>query len=199
MAHYEHLPIYKSVMTAALYTLLLGALSGLFLTLMDRIDEHGVVQRFKTPLAWLCGALAAASMAASMHCYSFVYPFLFAQCLEWTVKGKIDFPSHVFFLFLLGLWFGHRIDLLQQYAPAIAFFCAVRWFSGSWLKKRITPEGRAARIWYASYLEKFLSDIVFALFLGQWLLVVYAIGYTWACRITKQMLPGDEKGARCHA
>lgn len=186
-------------MTALVYTILLGALSGLFLTLMDRIDEHGVVRRFKTPLNWFCGVLAAACMTASMHYYTFVYPFLFAQCIEWIIKGKIDFPSHVFFLFLLGLWFGHRLELLQQYGGAIVIFLSVRWFSGSFLKKRIATEGRGARILYASYLEKFLSDIALAMLLGQWLLVVYAIGYTWACKITKQMLPGDEKGVRCHA
>lgn len=186
-------------MTTALYALVLGALSGLFLTLMDRIDEHGVVRRFKAPLAWLCGILAAGCMVLSMQRFTFVYPFLFAQCIEWIAKGKIDFPSHVFFLFLLGLWFGHRLELLQQYGGAIVIFLAVRWFSGSWLKKRIAPEGRAAQVLYVSYLEKILSDIALVMFLGQWLLVVYAIGYIWACKITKQMLPGDEKGARCHA
>ena len=176
-------------MTAPLYALLLGAVSGLFLTLMDRIDEHRVVNRFRAPLAWLCGILAAGCMAVSMQRFQFVYPFLFAQCIEWTVKGKIDFPSHVFFLFLLGLWFGHRIDLLWQYAPAITLFLAMRWFSGSWLKRRIAPDGRAGRLLYDRYLEKFLSNIVLAMAVGQWLLLVYSVGYTWSCRLTKQLLP----------
>ena len=186
-------------MTAPVYALLLGALSGLFLTLMDRIDEHGVVQRFKTPLAWLCGVLAACCMILSMQRFAFVYPFIFAQCLEWIVKGKIDFPSHVFCLFLLGLWFGSRIDLLRLYALAIALFLALRWFSGSWLKTRIAADSRAWRVVYGSYLEKFLCGTVLALFVGEWLLLIYVASYTVLNFFVKRLLPGQQNGTALHA
>lgn len=186
-------------MTTALYALLLGMLSGLFLTLMDRIDEHNAVRRFKTPLAWLCGVLAAAFMVLSMQRFTFIYPFLFDQCLEWIMKGKIDYPSHVFCLFLLALWFGQRLDLLDHFAPVIGLFIGVRWFSGSWLKGRIQPRGRVYRVLYASYLEKILSNILLAAFVSEWLLLVYSVGYTCSCRITKNVFPEQQPALVRHA
>lgn len=167
----------------------LGLLAGLFLTLMDRIDEHRIIERHRTALAYLAATATSVCMAWSIEQFPVLYPFLLVLCLEWIVKDKIDFPSHVFFLFLLTLYFGWRIDWLWRYAPYIALFMAVRYVSGSLLRHRLSEKPGFFRWYYASYLEKFASDIVLAIALSNFLLLVYAVGFTVACLYTKRLLP----------
>lgn len=183
-------------MTNIFVALLLGLLSGIFLTLMDRIDEHRVVERHRTILAYLSATATAASMAWSIEQFLVIYPFLFGMCVEWIIKNKIDYPSHVFFLFLLTLYFGWRIDLLWLYAPYIALFMAVRYISGSLLRRRLGGQPGFFRWYYANYWEKFVCGIVLAIALSSLTIVVYAVGFTIACLYTKRLLP--EKG-NCHA
>lgn len=171
---------------------LLGLLSGTFITLMDRIDEHRIVERHRTLLAYLAAIATAASMVWSIEQFPVLYPFLFGLCVEWIVKDKIDFPSHVFFLFLLTLYFGWRIDLLWLYAPYIALFLAVRYVSGSFLRRRLGGKPGFFRWYYASYWEKFVCDIVLAIALSSLVVVIYAVGFTVACLYTKRLLPEKE-------
>lgn len=166
----------------------LGLFSGTFLTLMDRIDEHRIVDRHRTIFAYLAAIAAAGSMAWSTEQFPVLYPFLFGLCVEWIIKDKIDFPSHVFFLFLLTLYFGWRIDLLWQYAPYVALFLAVRYVSGSFLRRKLGEKPGFFRWYYASYWEKFVCNIVLAIALSSFSIVVYAVGFTVACLYTKRLL-----------
>lgn len=182
--------------TGFLVTFCWGLLSGILLTLMDRIDEHHVVERHRTILAYLTAIATAVSMAWSIEQFPVLYPFLFGLCVEWIIKNKIDFPSHVFCLFLLTLYFGWRIDLLWLYALYLALFLAVRHVSGSLLRRRLGGKPGFFRWYYASYWEKFVCNIVLAIALSSFLIVVYAVGFTVACLYTKRLLPEKED---CHA
>jgi len=169
----------------------LGILSGVALTLMDRIDEHRVIEQHRTLLAYLAALATAASMAWSVELFPVLYPMLFGLCIGWIVKNKIDFPSHVFSLFLLALYFGARLDLLRQFFPYIALFVAIRYLSGTVLRKKFG--GRPDFSWfYASYCEKVVCDLVLALALSSALPVIYGVGFSAACLWTKRLLPGHE-------
>ncbi|MDO8812827.1 MAG: hypothetical protein Q7J38_12475 [Gallionella sp.] len=169
--------------------LALGILSGVALTLMDRIDEHRIIERHRAPLAYLAALATAASMAWSVELFPVLYPMLFGLCVGWIVKNKIDFPSHVFSLFLLALYFGARLDLLLQFFPYIALFVAIRHLSGTVLRKKFG--GRLGFFWfYASYWEKVACDLVLAIALSSALPVVYGVGFSAACLWVKRLLPG---------
>lgn len=177
-------------MIELLVTATLGLFSGTFLTLMDRIDEHRIIERHRTIFAYLAATATVASMAWSTEQFPVLYPFLFGLCVEWIIKDKIDFPSHVFFLFLLTLYFGWRIDLLWQYAPYIALFLAVRYVSGGFLRRWLEDRPGFFRWYYASYWEKFVCSIVLAIALSSLVVVAYAVGFTIASLYTKRLLPG---------
>lgn len=167
----------------------LGVLSGVFLTLMDRLDEHRIVERHRTVLAYLAAASTSASMGGSIEMFPALYPFLFGMCLEWIIKNKVDFPSHVFFLFLLALYFGWRLDLLLHYYPYIALFMAIRYLSGTWLRHKLSGRPGFLHWYYASYWEKLVCDIVLASVLLSSPVAIYAAGFTAACLYTKRGLP----------
>jgi len=78
------------------FVILLGAFSGIALTLMDRIDEHHIIDRHRTPFAYLAGIVATASVAWTIELFPVLYCIPFCLCIEWMIKNKIDFPSHVF-------------------------------------------------------------------------------------------------------
>lgn len=176
----------------------LGVLSGLFLTLMDRFDEHRIVERHRTILAYLAAIATAASMSWSIEQFPVLYPFLFVLCVEWIIKDKIDFPSHVFFLFLLTLYYGWRIELLWLYGPYAALFLLLRYVSGTLLRSRLGDQP-GFRWFYASYWEKFVCNVVLAIALSSVVIVVYAVGFTVASLYTKRWLPGKdvETGTSC--
>lgn len=179
-------------MTNIFVALLLGLLSGIFLTLMDRIDEHRVIERHRTILAYLAATATAASMALSIELFPVLYPFLFCLCVEWIIKDKIDFPSHVFFLFLLTLYFGWRIDSLWLYAPYIALFMVVRYVSGTLLRRKLGGKPGFFNWYYTSYWEKFVCCSVLAIALLSLPVLVYAAGFAVANLYTKRLLPGKE-------
>lgn len=171
--------------------LVMGILSGVALTLMDRIDEHRIIERHRTLLAYLAALATAASMAWSIELFPVLYPMLFGLCVEWIVKNKIDFPSHVFCLFLLTLYFGASLDLLLQFFPYIALFVAIRYLSGTVLRKKFG--GHPGFSWfYASYSEKLACNIALAIALSSVLPVIYGVGFTAACLWVKRLLPGHE-------
>lgn len=169
--------------------LALGGVSGLALTLMDRIDEHRVIERQRTQWAYLAGIGTAAAMAGSIQLVPVLYPFLFALWVEWIVKNKVDFPSHVFSLLLLALYLGARLDLLQAYCPHVLFFLGIRYVSGSLLRRRIERGSALARRYYAAYWEKFACAVLLAWVLSSGLLLVYALSFTAANFYTKKWLP----------
>lgn len=167
----------------------MGIASGVALTLMDRIDEHRIIERHRTPLAYLSALATAASMAWSIELFPVLYPMLFGLCVEWIVKDKIDFPSHVFFLFLLALYFGTRLDLLLQFFPYIALFVAIRYLSGTVLRKKLGR--RPFFSWfYASYWEKLTCNLALAIAMFSALPVIYGVGFAAACLWVKRLLPG---------
>jgi hypothetical protein len=172
------------------FLLLLGTLSGIFLTLMDRIDEHGVVRgKLKTPLAYVCAGLTAASMAWAIELHHALYPLFMGMSLEWIVKNKINYPSHVFSMFMMTLYFGWRIDLLWLYAPYLALFLVLRYVSGSVLRRRLGNRPGFFRWYYASYSEKLVCDVVLALAMSSYFLIAYVLGFAAACLYTKKLLP----------
>jgi hypothetical protein len=171
-------------------TLVLGLLSGVLLTLMDRIDEHRVIERHRTILAYLAGVGTAAAMAGSITLLPVLYPFFFAVWVEWIVKNKVDFPSHVFCLFLLTLYFGWRLDLLQTYYVETLFFLTLRYISGTVLRRRIAGHSALLRRYYASYWEKFVISALLALTLASLPLLLYVLAFTAANFYVKKWLPG---------
>lgn len=110
----------------AIKVLALGAFSGLTLTLMDRIDEHRIITRYRTQLAYLAATAAALSVAWTLECMPILYSLPFCLCLEWIIKNKIDYPSHVFSLFIMAIYFGWRIDLLYLNINYIVAFLLLR-------------------------------------------------------------------------
>jgi hypothetical protein len=118
--------------------------------------------------------------------------------VEWIIKDKIDFPSHVFFLFMLTLYYGCRIEWLWLYAPYAALFLAIRYVSGTLLRQRLSDRP-GFRWYYASYWEKFICDIALAVALSSVVIVIYVAGFTVACLYTKRLLPGkgDEMDTSC--
>ena len=112
-----------------------GAIHRLFLTLMDRIDEHRIIERHRTQWAYLADSATAAVMAWSIALFPIVYPLIFGLPFMWIVKDKIDFLSHVFFLFLLTLFLGYRLDLLQLYWRYILLVVVLHYLSGTVLRR----------------------------------------------------------------
>lgn len=172
-------------------SLILGVLCGLFLTLMDRIDEHRLIEQHRTLLAYLAGIATAASMAWSVTRFPVLYPLLFGLLLVWIIKDKIDFPSHVFSLFLLALFLGDRLDLFQQYWPSILFWVVLQYLSGTVLRRRLGGRPGFWRWWYTSYWEKLACHAALALALASPVLMAYGVGFTSACLYTKRLLPGQ--------
>lgn len=160
--------------------LILGLLSGLFLTLMDRIDEHDLLNHNKSFWAYVMGILTATFMILAISEFNFLYPLLFGLCVEWIVKNKIDYPSHVFFLFLMTFYFGYESSLFIHYWIVIVVFLAFRFFTSVWLKNRIKKNSPLYRIFYLSYLEKLLGNAIVALMSGEFLVIVFSIGFAFA-------------------
>jgi hypothetical protein len=174
-----------------LFGILLGLISGGVLTLMDRIDEHHIIERNKTPFAYLTALLAAASAAWSIEIFPVIYPFAFGLSIEWIVKNKIDFPSHVLSLFLMAMYFGLRLDLFFFYAPYIAFFLLLRYVSGTYFRKRLTAQSSRLIHWYYdSYMEKFVGNILLALALQSLFVIFYGAAFAVACYQIKRLFPG---------
>ena len=164
---------------------LLGLLSGLFLTLMDRIDEHNLLTKNKTFWAYAMSIFTALSMIVSINEFNFLYPLLFGLCIEWILKNKIDYPSHVFFLFLMALYFGYENNLFISYWLSIVLFLCFRFFTSIWLKNRIDKNSLFYRYFYISYTEKLLGNVFLALIVGEYLILIFGVGFAIACLQTK--------------
>lgn len=164
---------------------LLGLISGLFLTLMDRIDEHNLLSKNKTLWAYIFAILTALVMSLSIHYFHFLYSLLFGLCIEWILKNKIDFPSHVFYLFLMALYFGYENHLFVQYWHIITLFLALRFFTSVWLKNRIDKDSRFYRYFYFSYAEKLVGNVFLSLAVHEYLILIYGIGFAIASLQTK--------------
>lgn len=170
--------------------LTLGVFSGIALTLMDRIDEHRIIESYRTPFAYLAGITAVASVILTIQLYPVLYSLPFFICIEWIIKNKIDFPSHVFSLFLLALYFGWRIDLLYLNAAYIIVFLLIRYISGTLLRQRLYAKSVFFQWYYDSYMEKYVGNIIFAVVLWSPLVLIYSLGVGMACFYTKRLLPG---------
>ena len=123
----EEIKILSIGIADAFLGVFMGMLAGAALTLMDRIDEHHIIQRHRTFLAYLAAFFSAVSTILAIEWFPVIYPFAFGLSLLWIFKNKIDFPSHVFSLFLMAIYFGLRIDLFWLYAPlyCIAYSIAI--------------------------------------------------------------------------
>lgn len=166
-----------SLVSDMLMILLFGLLSGLFLTLMDRIDEHNLLSKNKSFWAYVMGIFTAAFMILSINEFNFLYPLLFGLCVEWIVKNKIDYPSHVFFLFLMTFYFGYESSLFIHYWLVIALFLAFRFFTSVWLKNCIDKSSLFYRYFYLSYTEKLLGNVIVALMTGEYIVIIFGIGF----------------------
>ncbi len=183
----------SNIVTAGLNylaVLSLGIFSGVTLTLMDRIDEHGIINRHRTPLAYLAGIAAVVSVIWTIELYPLLYSLPFFICILWIIKNKIDFPSHVFSLFLLTLYFGWRIDLLYLNAAYVVLFLLISFFSGTLLRQRLYAKSDFFQWYYDSYMEKYVGNIIFAVVLWSPLVLIYSLGVGMACFYTKKLLPG---------
>jgi hypothetical protein len=164
-----------------LTVLTLGLFSGTFLTMMDRIDEHNLLTKNKSFWAYIMGIFTAAFMILSINEFNFLYPLLFGLCIEWILKNKIDYPSHVFFLFLMAFYFGYESSLFIHYWFIIALFLTFRFFTSVWLKNRIDKSSLFYRHFYLSYIEKLLGNVIVALMTGEYLVIIFGIGFAISC------------------
>lgn len=171
--------------------LLLWFISGVFLTLMDRVDEHNlVIGRYQAPIAYIFGILTALSFIVSIDFYNFLYPLIVGMCIEWIIKNKIEYPSHVFSLFVLALYFGYRYDLLSQYIWYIGLYLAISFLISNYLKLKINKNSKFYKYFYTFYLSKFFTNISLAIILQEPFLIVFSLTFTYSCLLTKKYFPG---------
>ena len=176
---------------SSLLILLFWFISGVFLTLMDRVDEHGlIVGKLRTPIAYVFGILTANAFVFSISFFHFLYPFIVGMCIEWIIKNKLEYPSHVFFLFLSTLYFGYRYDLLSQYIWYIVLYLGISFFISTYLKSKIDKNSRFYKYFYMSYLSKLSSDIFLWIILKEPLLIVFWLSFAYFCLLTKKYFPG---------
>lgn len=165
--------------------------SGIFLTLMDRVGEHNlIIWRFQTPIEYILGVLAAISFIWSINSFNFLYPLIVGMCIEWIVKNKLEYPSHVFFLFVLTLYFGHRYNLLTQYYIYIIIYLGISFIVSIWLKSKIDKNSRLYHYFYRSYISKVFINTTLALILKEPLMIIFSLTHTYSSFLTKKYLPG---------
>lgn len=187
----EEIKILSIGIADAFLGVFMGMLAGAALTLMDRIDEHHIIQRHRTFLAYLAAFFSAVSTILAIEWFPVIYPFAFGLSLLWIFKNKIDFPSHVFSLFLMAIYFGLRIDLFWLYAPYIVLLIALQFISGTLLRAvLIARPGWFWRWYYASYTEKFFIDLLVAVALKSFFPILYLAGFVVASYKIKHWLPG---------
>ncbi|EKD44268.1 MAG: hypothetical protein ACD_71C00190G0002 [uncultured bacterium (gcode 4)] len=166
-------------------------ISWVFLTLMDRVDEHNlIIWKFQTPLAYTFGILTAVSFVFSIDYFNFLYPLIVGMCIEWIIKNKLEYPSHVFFLFVLALYFGYRHDLLPQYVWYTGLYLGISFLISNYIKSRTDKNSKFYRYFYTSYLSKLSSDIFLWIILKEPLLIVFGLSFAYSCLLTKKYLPG---------
>jgi len=174
------------------FMFLLGALSWVFLTFMDRVDEHGLIDwRLRTPIAYIFGILTALSFVFSIQYSPFLYPFFFGLCIEWIVKNKVEYPSHVFSIFLITLYFGYRFDLFLNYSVYIFIYLLISFGISVFLKSRIDKKSKFYRIFYKSYLSKFTINTSFALILKEPLLIIFWLSFSYSCCLWRSISLGE--------
>ncbi len=161
-----------------------------FLTFMDRVDEHDlIIWRFKTPIAYIFAILTAISFIWVINYFSFLYPFLFWLCIEWIIKNKLEYPSHVFFLFLIAIYFWYRFDLFFEYYLYIIIFLLITFFIWNFLKNKLNKNSNFYNALYKSYFSKTFINIVFALILFKPILIFFSLGFTYSCLFIKKYFP----------
>lgn len=174
-----------------LFVLLFWFASGVFLTLMDRVDEHNlIIGKLQTPFAYIFGILTAIIFGFSIDFFNFLYPLIVGMCIEWIIKNKLEYPSHVFFLFLSSLYFGYRYDLLLQYAWYIALYLGINFLISVYLKSKIDKNSRFYKYFYTAYLSKLFTNMSLGIALREPLLIVFSLTFTYSCLLTKKYLPG---------
>lgn len=162
-----------------------------FLTLMDRVDEHSlIIWKFQTPIAYIFGILTAIFFIFSIGFFSFLYPLIVGMCIEWIIKNKLEYPSHVLFLFVLTLYLGYRSDLLIQYVWYIGLYLGISFLISYYLKSKVDKNSRLYRYFYTSYISKLSSDIFLWVILKEPLLIVFWLSFAYSCLLTKKYFPG---------
>lgn len=167
-----------------------GVISGIFLTFMDRVDEHNLITwKLKTPIAYIFAILTAISFIWGIHYFNFLYPFLFWLCIEWIIKNKLEYPSHVFFLFIITLYFWYRFDLFLIYYIYIFIYLLLKFFISTYIKSKINKNSKFYNIFYKSYLSKGFVDIIFALILFKPIILLFSFPFAYSCLFIKKYFP----------
>lgn len=164
-------------------TLLLAILSGLFLTLMDQIDEHDLITgKFKTPLAYLFGILCAASFIISIHMHGILVIFISSMLIEWIFKDKIDYPSHVFFLSLVVFYIGINRDLFFKNIYSILAMLILTYLMALARKYTDRKIHSAHLKWY---YRKLIPNIGASIVVGSYFMFIYTVLFAISCYFTK--------------
>lgn len=178
-------------MEHTLLLIFLWLCSGAFLTFMDRVDEHDlIVWKLKTPVAYIFAWFTAITFIFSIHTFPFLYPLLFWMCFEWILKNKLEYPSHVFFLFLTTLYFWYRWDLFLDFWKYIILYLLLVFFIWDFLKSKINKNSKFYWYFYKSYISKIFIDFIFAFSLFQPILLVFALTFGYSCLWVKKFFPG---------
>lgn len=170
--------------------ILLGTASWTFLTFMDRIDEHGLIRgNLKTPLAYISGILSAWASIYAIELLPKLAIVIFALCVYWITKNKLEYPSHVSFVFLMGIYFGWKIGFLKEYIPQILLSLLLMYTLGGLFKKIIKKSSRFGQIFYSLYLSKITGDVIMSAVLLQPLMLAFLIPYAYSCLAVKLYFP----------
>lgn len=163
--------------------LLLGAAFSLSQKLMDFIDEHqwivgksGFALKYASVL--LFGYVVHLSLAADAH----LAPYFLSLFLFWILRGKIDYPSHVLFVFIPALLLGRCLteEYLLLGLTGLAVYGAleyvVRHFRG-WAVQVLLYKSLARFLMVPFGLGLYLDDFNPLVFTACGLLSMHAVRY----------------------
>ena len=160
-------------MEEILYLLVFWIISWVWITFMDRIDEHNLIKhKYKSVLAYI------------------FLPFIFVLCLEWILKNKLEFPSHIFMLFLLTLYFWYKIELLLEMKNYIIWLWILILFFEI-LKHNLDKTGIIYKVIFKSYLSKIFIDLWYFIFAWNMFLIIYWLSFAYSCLFVKKYFPGE--------
>lgn len=178
-------------MEEILYLLVFWIISWVWITFMDRIDEHNLIKhKYKSVLAYIFWIIWAIWFIFAMQINSILLPFIFVLCLEWILKNKLEFPSHIFMLFLITLYLWYKIELLLEMKNYIIWLWILILFFEI-LKHNLDKTGIIYKVIFKSYLSKIFIDLWYFIFAWNVFLIIYWLSFAYSCLFVKKYFPGE--------
>lgn len=168
-----------------------GLFSWIFITLMDRVDEHWLIEwKIGAVLGYIFASLASICFIFGIYININISPFIFWMLLEWIFKNKLNYPSHVLMLLLVSLYFGHRIDLLVNNYQFVILFLFINFWISTYLKDLINKKSKKLyNMLYTTYVSKVLWNLIFFIIQWQAILIIYSLSFAYSCLFIKKYFP----------